>query len=174
MLRHPGIGRAPCPTTQLNISEGIIPHYLSSKAASYWLWPPLLVSQRNLQESWKASASCGVWSQEPTPEQWERSSRDISSETPCGNTTINSETPEPREGHAEPCSMQQQLIFPDTSGVIWTTAAQGQYSSDSSSKEKSLNTVKSPGPFGDEPQSQIRFCKYISGSRSEKCKQTLL
>lgn len=136
MLTHPGISRTLRPTPQANISEVRLLHHLNTKAASYWLWLPLSVSPRNLQESWKASVSRWVWSWEPTAGQWERSSRDMSLETPCGNKTINSETPEPREGQTEPCHIQQQLIFLDKSGVIWTAAAWGQYFSDSSSREK--------------------------------------
>lgn len=141
MCIYPGISRTSPPTPQANISEAIFLHHLSSNVASCWFWLPLSVSQRNLQGFWKASVSRWVWSWEPSLGQWEWSSRDVSLETPCGNKTINSETPESRQGQTEPCCMQNQLIFLEKSSVIQITAARRRYLSDSSSGEKSLDTV---------------------------------
>lgn len=129
------------PGNQQDISEVIFLHHLRSKTISAWLWPPFSVSQRNFQGSWKASVSHRVWSREPSPGQWEWSSRDVSLQTPCGNKTINAETPQLREGQTEPCCMQKQLIYLDKSSVIWITAARGQDLSESSMRNESCDTV---------------------------------
>lgn len=56
-------------------------------------------------------------------------------ESPCGNKTIKSETPEPREGWREPRCVQELLIFLDKSIMMWNRShavhrVQGSFSCD--------------------------------------------